>query len=283
MLRNSRIPLQLCDSGQTEAVIDRNCEAFLRACALRGVDFRRTLMLGRQQLEDTSFAESFFRELGADSVESIDASEFEGATIIADLNRPLPESLRRRFSVVFDGGTLEHVFDIATALRSCLDMVELGGHYLGTSPANNWPGHGFYQISPELVFRTLSQDSGFEIRGVFIAELRRRQRWYLIRDPKDHGRRVYWRNPYRTQIVTVARRNELIDLSNFIPQQSDYVARWQTEGHVTDAVGMRAAIKRWAPRPAVDLLRTLQRRRNEQLRPPLFTPVSLERLGEHIR
>src|SRR5205823_6665735 len=147
------------------------------------------------------------------SVDSIDASGFEGATIVADLNRPLAQDLRRRFSAVYDGGTLEHVFDVASAIRSCLDLVELGGHYIASSPANNWPGHGFYQFSPELFFRTLSRDAGFHLRGAFVIEQRGRDRWYAIPDPQDAGARLYWRNQYRTLLVAVARRVALVDLS----------------------------------------------------------------------
>src|SRR6266446_4371577 len=165
-------------------MIDATGERFLEACARRGVDFTRTVMFGRQELADLTYSEPFFRRLGATSVDSIDASDFEGATIIADLNRPLPQQVRRRFSVVFDGGTLEHVFDIAMALRSGLDLVELGGHYIASSPANNWPGHAFYQFSPELVFRTLSTETGYQMRAAFLVELRTTQRWYSIPDPQ---------------------------------------------------------------------------------------------------
>src|SRR5262245_52181276 len=107
-------------------------------CRNRGVVFTRTLMIGRQnvfiggvefrrllaklgvdsdaRLRDSvkrsgDFSEPLFRALGADTVESMDASEFEGATIIHDLNLPIPARLREQFDVVYDGGSLEHVFD----------------------------------------------------------------------------------------------------------------------------------------------------------------------------
>src|SRR6266478_3558545 len=227
-------------------MVDATEQRLLEACARRGVDFTRTVMVGRQQLADLTYSEPFFRRLGATSVDSIDASDFEGATIIADLNRPLPQDLRRRFSVVFDGGTLEHVFDIATALRSCLDLVELGGHYIASSPANNWPGHACYQFSPELVFRTLSPETGFRVRAAFVVELRRSQRWYSIPDPQAVGARVHWTNRFKTELVVVARRVELLDLSQFVPQQSDYVRRWaahQLSVDIATSYGPKGRVK----------------------------------------
>jgi hypothetical protein len=270
-------------------MIDSTSELFLYACARRGVDFSRTLMLGRQQLADQSFAEPFFRKLGAGSVESLDASEFEGATIIADLNKPLPQELRRRFTVVFDGGTLEHVFDIATALRSCLDLVELGGHYIASSPANNWPGHAFYQFSPELIFRSLSTNAGFHIRGAFAAELRRHQRWYAIPDPDFVGTRVHWRNHYRTLLVVVARRIDLIDLSTFTPQQSDYQVRWKKhdvsaiQGKTAGPTGrLKSLVWRASPTALQRLYEDSRRRQQEHFDPAVFTRVDTSRLAEHI-
>ena len=55
--------------------------------------------------------------------------------------------------MVIDGGLLEHVFDFPTAIRNCMRMVRQGGHLILNLPVNNFPGHGFYRFSPELVFR----------------------------------------------------------------------------------------------------------------------------------
>jgi len=270
-------------------MIDATGQRLLEACARRGVDFSRTLMLGRQQLVDGPYSEPFFRSLGATSVDSIDASDFEGATIIADLNRPLPQDLRRRFSVVFDSGTLEHVFDIASALRSCLDLVELGGHYIASSPANNWPGHAFYQFSPELVFRTLSPETGFRMRAAFVVEWRRNQRWYSIPDPQAVGVRVQWTNRFRTELRVVARRTELLDLSQFVPQQSDYVRRWaahELSMDIATSHGPKGRVKNlvWrvtppAARRAYALTRVWLKGTFD---PAIFKPVDSSALAEHI-
>lgn len=269
-------------------MIDAQGQVFLETCVRCGVDFSRTLMLGRQELDDRRYAEPFFHRLGAQSVDSLDASGFEGATIIADLNRPLPGNLRRRFTAVYDGGTLEHVFDIATALRSCLDLVELGGHYISSSPANNWPGHGFYQFSPELIFRSLSRRAGFQLRGVFAVEQRKTQRWFAVRDPEAVGGRVYWRNRHRTLLIAVAQRAELIDLATFSPQQSDYAARWAAEGKPDPAIRgepeglIKRTVWRAMPSFAQRGYEAIKNRDRERFDPMVFRRIGLADIADHI-
>jgi hypothetical protein len=97
--------------------------------------------------------ESFFGALGFDRVESLDVSDAEGATRVFDLNeKELPEDLRGRYDCLFDGGTLEHVFDLPNALSRCAEMLRPGGWLLHVGPLNNYADHGFYQFSPTFWF-----------------------------------------------------------------------------------------------------------------------------------
>ena len=56
------------------------------------------------------YSETFFTKLGFESVDSIDFSPFENASIIQDLSAPLAPELENRFDVIYDGGTCEHIF-----------------------------------------------------------------------------------------------------------------------------------------------------------------------------
>src|SRR5437868_7080601 len=131
--------------------LDINAVQFLIAARKEGVEFGDALTLGRQDLNvysvkmravlgkhgfpteaftphasDTGFAEPVFKALGARNVFSLDASDFEGAEFVHDLNRPLPAELKQRFDLVYDGGTLEHVFDFPVALKNCMEMLRPG-------------------------------------------------------------------------------------------------------------------------------------------------------------
>ena len=103
------------------------------------------------------YADQFLRLLGAKEVISVDRSGFEGATLLHDLNEPFPEKLKGTFDLVIDGGTLEHIFDYPKALSHCLALLRVGGHFITITPTNGQMGHGFYQFSPELFFRYLTQ------------------------------------------------------------------------------------------------------------------------------
>jgi SAM-dependent methyltransferase len=91
-----------------------------------------------------------FAMFGFDSVESVDASAFENATHIFDLNaKGLRDTLGRRdFDLVIEAGTMEHVFHIPNFLENMLSVVKVGGCALHISPTNNSVDHGFYQFSP---------------------------------------------------------------------------------------------------------------------------------------
>ena len=107
------------------------------------------------------YAEEFLKRLGAKETISIDASAYEGASLVHDMNLPIGDDLKRRFSVVIDGGTLEHVFNFPVAIKNCMQMVDVGGHFFVHTMANNFMGHGFYQFSPELFYRVFSPENGF--------------------------------------------------------------------------------------------------------------------------
>lgn len=161
--------------------------AFLEACARNGVDFARTVTLGRQTVyPDGGFADDLFAALGAQVVDSIDVSAYEDATIVHDLNRPLPADVGT-YSAVVDSGTSEHVFDIAAALRNAASLCALDGHVIFLAPTNGYMGHGFYQLSPDLLFRAFGKENVFEVR---VALLSTRGRLWRLADPLEVGERV---------------------------------------------------------------------------------------------
>jgi SAM-dependent methyltransferase len=205
--------------------IDTHTVAFLKMARAQGVNFSRTLTIGRQTAYGACHsADELLQELGATELDSLDASDYEGATIVHDLNTPFfSESL---YTVVFDGGSLEHVFNFPQALANCLNLVEVGGHFVAAMPANNQLGHGFYQFSPELLWRCLSPDSGFRVEAMFLLEKRPlRARWYQALDPAIVGR-AQLQTRHAVEMFVISRRESNIEPLRVAPQQSDYVALW---------------------------------------------------------
>lgn len=124
-----------------------------------------------------------FEGLGFNHVDSMDVSNFEGASIVHDLNNPVPNYLINKYDLVYDGGTLEHIFDFPQSLRNIYDLLKSGGIVIHCSPVNNHVDHGFYQFSPGLFF-DYYQNNCFDVVHAFLFEYTRdhaRQPWKILR------------------------------------------------------------------------------------------------------
>jgi SAM-dependent methyltransferase len=228
---------------------------FLLSAHRSGVQFAKTAIIGRQGLfldpaslqdilrssgiatndaevkriltEADGFAEPLLRVLGASKISSIDASSYEGASIVHDMNLPIPDSLKGVFTAVIDAGTLEHIFNFPTAIKNCLEMVQEGGHLLLMTPTNNFMGHGFYQFSPELFFRVCSAENGFEVLRAIVCDVDPGSRWYEVVDPARARRRVEMVNSRPAYLLVQARKVRQVPVLAVAPQQSDYTVLWE--------------------------------------------------------
>ncbi len=231
--------------------LDINSVQFLLAARKRGVDFGDVLMIGRQDLNvypakmlavlaeaglpnkffapgapDTGYAEPVFKSLGARNIWSLDASGFEGADFKHDLNQPVGTDLKARFDLVYDGGTLEHVFNFPVALQNCMEMVREGGRLIMHTVTNNWCGHGFYQFSPELFYTVFCADNGFEVERMILHIVGPYGRWYEVANPQAIRSRIELVNCFPLQLLIQAHRTSIVPLFVRPPQQSDYTSRW---------------------------------------------------------
>lgn len=246
----------------------------------RQVDFGRTLTLGRQALflpqrhlsrllrrfgHDPALASSIianggdalFKAVGARSLEALDISAYEGAGIIQDLNKPIPDVLCERYTCVFDGGVLHYIFNIPQAIENCMRMIAPGGWFLSATMANNACGHGLYQFSPALFYAVFSAQNGFQDTEVFLAEEYGWGRWYKIDNPRHARSDFHFANRRLTHMFVLSRRgggparvknSPLMSQDNCIPR-SDNVAQPEQRdlGLVTrTSRALRARLPNWA-------------------------------------
>jgi FkbM family methyltransferase len=167
-----------------------------------------------------AFSESLFKKLGATVVDSIDASGYEGASIIHDFNEPIDTSLVRAYTCMVDFGSLEHVFNTPVALKNCTDLLEVGGYFISVSIANNFMGHGFYQFSPELFFNYFAHN-GFTQIEVFLMPFRAVPYLFRVANPGDFQGRVELVNAEPVCIGVIAKKIKHLDKARY-PIQSDY-------------------------------------------------------------
>jgi len=197
--------------------------------ALLKVYCQRLGKLSPEQQENleakNGFGENFLHILGSKDPQSMDASDYEQATIVHDLNQPIPQELQQKFDAVIDGGTLEHVFNFPVAVRNAMEMTKVGGRLFLFTPGNNFMGHGFYQFSPELLYRVLSPANGFQVERMLAKEMGS-TKFFEVADPDSLKHRVALVNHKPVVLMVQAKRLAAVPIFARTPQQSDYVESW---------------------------------------------------------
>lgn len=281
--------------------IDLHNLNFLAHAQDLGVSFTRTLAIGRQALfvdarelevhrqrrgypllntsAPVSGRPAYFEPLlqqwfGAEQADSVDASPYEHAPLIHDMNLPWPPASPQRghYDAVLDFGCLEHVFDFPTAWRNCAALCRVGGHVLHALPANNLSGHGFYQFSPELFCNLYQPARGFELRSLYFVLKAEPRYWWRVASPLQVRRRVTLCNGHEVYMLVLARKlHEAGELP--APQQSDYALdEWQAEGA---ALTSSPAPSRWGSTLASLGLLDAARRWRDRLRALPGTALAL--------
>ena len=219
-----------------------------------GFEFGETVMLGRQEIhfwkeeymavrksvglnldydeaiELGQFSEPLFRKMGAHKVISVDAAGYEGASIIHDFNRPIPDNLSRAFDTFVDFGSIEHVFNVAQAMDNIKSIVRVHGSILIVTIANGFTGHGFYQYSPEFFYSVFSERNGFGDTSVFLVDTSRPKAWHFIKSPGRLKRRN--QIPFGKQYWILAFSRKCSEVNRLEVIQSDYEsAKWTTANH----------------------------------------------------
>lgn len=261
--RQQKMPMHsVLTLGRLDSLVTEEWNAHLArtyGAALEGVDCVRE-----------PYAEAFFRKLGAERVESLDMSQYQGCSVCHDLNLPLPDDpARPLYDLVYDGGTLEHVFHFPQAIANCMSLVKPGGHFMAATPADHWLGHGFYQFSPELFFRVFAPENGFEIVRVFLAEnVDAPGRLFRVTDPAETGLRTLFETTRSLSLLVWAKKISDVKPFQRWPQQSDYSARWRRNdegtqtGQPSSLGSVRRMIKKVLPRPVIEaVLRRAARQR----------------------
>lgn len=148
----------------------------------QGVDFDPALV-GSPPADpaEAPYCEWAIRALGAEAVESVDISDYESATYVADLG--VPTVLPSQFDTVIDAGSLEHVFDVVTAFRNVIGFTAKNGRIVHVLPVNNLSGHGFWQFSSDLLYALYADVNGFAETRVYYASSLNPDEWRLVPEP----------------------------------------------------------------------------------------------------
>jgi len=195
-------------------------------------DRRRMLTLGRQQIymlphiftlilnhyglpsQNTynlyDYCEKFFIDMGFGSVDSMDNSAYEKASILHNLNFSVPSELKGKYNYIFDGGTSEHIFNVPQVYENIIDLLAVGGVVCTVIPNNNFSGHGMYQFSPEFFLSIFTPKYGMELLNLYLGKDGvSREFWIDVNDfKKGQGNRntSKFNDTDEVYIISVARK-----------------------------------------------------------------------------
>jgi len=111
---------------------------------------------------------SLFAALGI-AADFLDIHASRGFEIVADLNEPVPADLHGRYDLVYDGGTMEHCFNVGQVIRNIFSLAKVGGHIVHINPLNYY-NHGFFGFNPTFYHDFYTQSGNrlaSEFYGVF--------------------------------------------------------------------------------------------------------------------
>lgn len=196
-------------------------ERVIRAAGLEGRRF--------DYLQEDGYSETLFEKLGFGKIETMDFASYEGPSIEQDLNQPVPKSLHKKFNFIFDGGTIEHVFDVPQALENVFNMLKPGGRFVSANGMNGWVGHGMYQFNPELVWTFWKRKCQCIVHSCLgIHKIPGQAKILSFPDAAEHGRRLRLKGKIpdgRVYLYYEVQKTEA-PMRDASALQSDYQVRW---------------------------------------------------------
>lgn len=175
----------------------------------------------------------FFKLFNLDNIKSIDINKYENADIIEDLNFPIKKKYYSNFDSIYDGGSLEHVFNISEGLQNLNKMLKPNGYIMHLLPCNNYIDHGFYSISPTLLRDFYIQNNYIIIENYLVKQkfdLSKNSVWQVYN--YEHEKIKYynkwnWGNN-RMLVWIVAKKTKKINKFNY-PTQSKYLKLYKKD------------------------------------------------------
>jgi hypothetical protein len=225
----------LCEAKNSGVVFDQTATIGRQSCHVSSPSILRFLAeykidapAGLIELtRNPEYVDPVFKCLGATRIDSIDNSDYESATKVWDMNQSIPEDWHEQYDFAYDGGSIEHIFNIPQAFKNYMNLVRVGGHLMIVTMANNYFGHGFYQFSPELFYRVLSPPNGFVVERLITYEDYGHAPVYEVPDPATIRSRIELSNSWvGVGLIVLARREARTIPFERWPQQSDYSSVW---------------------------------------------------------
>ena len=121
---------------------------------------------------------SFFAAFSECLVEALDITDYEGAEVIHDMSTPVPPRLYEQYDFIFDGSSIDNIFDVATAIRNLHLMLKPGGRMVLINYSNSHPT-AYTKLSPDWYMDWFSFQEYADARVLVAEELEDRRKWRI--------------------------------------------------------------------------------------------------------
>lgn len=122
----------------------------------------------RALTQGCAVAKDWYAKRGFGAYASVDRYD-ERASWRWDLNEPHPSLKPASWDLVYDGGTAEHIFNIAQVFRTAHELCTPGGLMLYCLPVTD-VDHGFWGVQLS-VYRGLADANGYAIVDLFAEDI----------------------------------------------------------------------------------------------------------------
>ncbi len=92
------------------------------------------------------------------------------ADIVWDMNTPIASEFEESFDALYDGGSLEHIFNPYQGAINMLKMAKTGGKIIHSQGIGDITDHGYWTFSPSFLI-DFYQSNGCKLRNIFIMDI----------------------------------------------------------------------------------------------------------------
>ena len=182
----------------------------------------RNPLVSYSEMTDKSFIESIFSSDERNrsnniNYNCIDVSDYEGANIIHDLNKPVKSELYSKFDFIYDGSCIDNVFDPACFVINISKMLKPNGRTIILTHSSLYPG-AFVMLSPEWLFSYFAVNN-YKYCTVIVSSTKYEKSWLNSKTDFFEYSPSFTRNPNYNRFI--ASQSDSILLTFAIAQKGD--------------------------------------------------------------
>ena len=169
--------------------------------------------------------EALLSMFGNVNYQTMDVSDYENASIIHNLNNPIPKELEGQFDYIIDGGTFDHLFDLKTCFENVTKLLKPGGRIFQWNAASNYANAGYLSFSADFFYDYYTLNKFANCRTFFAtSHSMGSQNWYFFEFIPPSNSKGYscFKQSYSHVMVIVLAEKGMDSTAHRMPVQLQY-------------------------------------------------------------